>query len=111
MGREHLLVRKLKERERGRGEHAGRVKRESEKIEKRSSNEELKGKWQEMTTADVRDMGVLSLSNIEEGVTKTDGGLQYMGAKNTENMTQASEEEKKKTQTSKLKMCIVSCLG
>lgn len=65
-----------------------------------------------MTTADVRDMGVLSLSNIEEGVTKTDGGLQYMGAKNTENMTQASEEEKKKkTQTSKLKMCIVSCLG
>jgi len=49
-----------------------------------------------MTTADVRDKGVLSLSNIEEGVTKTDGGLQYMGAKNTENMTQASEEEKKK---------------
>lgn len=31
-----------------------------------------------------------------------------MGAKNTENMTQASERENK---TSKMKMCIVSCLG
>lgn len=47
-------------------------------------------------TAEVRDMGALSVSNIKEGVTKTDGGLQYMGAKNTENMTQESEEEKNK---------------
>lgn len=31
-----------------------------------------------------------------------------MGAKNTENMTQASE---RKNKTSKMKMCIVSCLG
>lgn len=32
-----------------------------------------------------------------------------MGAKNTENMTQALEKTKKKA--SKIKMCIVSCLG
>lgn len=32
-----------------------------------------------------------------------------MGAKNTENMTQASEKETQKA--SKMKMCIVSCLG
>lgn len=49
-----------------------------------------------MVGDEVRGMRVLPLSDIKEGVTETDEGKQYMGAKNTENMTWGIGEKKKK---------------
>lgn len=46
-----------------------------------SNEEELKRKRQEMNTAEVRKEGVVPVSDIEGGVTRTDGSTRSHGSK------------------------------
>lgn len=71
------MVRVRGEREACKERNKRKVRAEKKKV--KSSNG--------MVRNEVRGMRVLPLSDIKEGVTETDEGKQYMGAKNTENMT------------------------
>lgn len=60
-----------------------------------------------MNTSEVRDVGVVPVSNIKEGITRTDGKKTVTWEKKN----YQEHDSNIRGKASKMKMCIVSCLG